>query len=451
MRQVYGLCGILIVGVLLGCGVGCSAELAADAATEPGDPSAPADGGAKADLVSVTTILPQRTSLSRTTTQPASVHAYYQTELYAKISGYLAELNTDIGQEVDAGAVLCRISVPEMDKAREKQQATICQLQAEEKRAAAGVAVAEAALKSSNALLDQSRAEVASTQAQLKADRSEYDRFTELVESKAVADRLGDEALRRFNSAQAKKSAAEAAVASADANLGVAAARLDAAQADLAAAAAKTDVAVKELEEIDTLLTYATLRSPLKGVVTQRHAEPGDLIKNTPASGPPLFVVAEVDKVRVRMPIPERDAHWVNAGDPATLSFQALPGKSFSGTVSRTSGELAEDTRTIGVEIDLENPGRLLLPGFFGKATVVLHEQSDALVLPASAVRHDEAGRSCVYAVSTANRVQVLDVTTGIDDGQTIEIIDGLDGSERIVDAMIGRLKPDQEVRVRVQ
>jgi len=451
MREVHSCCGIFIGVILLGCVAGCSVELAADAATEQSDPSSQPDGSTEADLVGVTTILPQRTSAHRTTTQPATIHAYYQAELYAKASGYLAELNADIGQEVDAGTVLCRIAVPEMDKAREKQEATIRQLQAEEKRAAAEVAVAEAAVESSKALLEQSRADVASTQAQLKADRSEYDRFTELVESKAVAERLGDEALRRFNSAQAQKTAAEAAVASANANLGVAAARLEAARADLVAAAARTEVAVKEIEELDTLLVYATLRSPLKGVVTQRHADPGDLIHNAPTSGPPLFVVAEVDRVRVRVPIPERDAHWVNDGDPVTLSFQALPGESFTGTVSRTSGGLDEDTRTMGVEIDLENSSHRLLPGFFGKATVVLEERSDVLVLPATAVRHDEASRSYVYVVDSANRVQVVDVTTGIDDGQTIEIVDGLAGSERIVEAMIGRLKPDQEVRVRDQ
>ena len=449
MGRAYCFCGLLVAGILLGWCAGCSAQFGASAVAEPSGANAQLHGSANADPATVKTISPQRIALRRTTTQPAIVQAYYQAELYAKASGYLETLNVDIGQQVDVGIVLCKIAVPEMDKAREKQEATIRRLQAEEKRAGAEVAVAEAAIESSKALLEQARAGVASTEANLRADRSEYDRFTELVESKAVAERLGDEALRRFSSSQARKAAAEAAVVSANANVGVAGAKLEAARADVAAAQAKTEVAQKALEEFDALLAYATLRSPLKGVVTQRHADPGDLIHNAPTSGKPLFVIAEIDKVRVQVPIPERDAHWVDVGDPVTLTFPALPGESFAGTVSRTSGGLDEDTQTLGVEVDLENSDHQLLPGYFGEATVLLEEHADAVVLPAGAVRHDEVGRSFVYVVDSANRVQVVDVATGIDDGQTIEITDGLDGSERIVDAMIGRLKQDQEVRVR--
>ena len=99
-----------------------------------------------------------RMSLSRTTTQPAIIHPYYQAEVYAKVSGYLKELNTDIGQPVDAGSVLGTIAVPEMGKSREKREATVRRLQADEKRAAAEITVAQANTESAAASLGESLA-----------------------------------------------------------------------------------------------------------------------------------------------------------------------------------------------------------------------------------------------------------------------------------------------------
>jgi len=406
-------------------------------------------------LVTIKTLSPERVPLRRTTTQPAIVHAYFQAEIYAKVAGYLEELNADIGQQVDAGRVLATIAVPEMERSREKQEATIRRLKADEKRAAAEITVAQAGVESAKAALEQARADVSSADAQLNANRIEYERVNDLVQNKAVAESLRDEALQRYESAQAAKLAVEAAVVSANANVSVAGAKLEATRADLAAAQARTEVASKELEELDALMSYATLRSPFKGIVTERHADPGDLIRNAPTSSgpdsPPLFVIAEVDKVRVRVPVPERDAPWANVGDPATLTLQALPGQSFAGNVSRVAGSLDESTRTIAVEIDLENPGYKLLPGLFGEATIVLEEHPNSLVLPAGAVRYDETGNSYVYAIDPAGRVQVVDVTTGLDDGHLIEITNGLTGDERVADAMIGRLKPGQEVQVQEQ
>ena len=437
------MCSAFSAGLLLVCSVGCLSQPATSAQTKQ---------SGNHDLVAVKTLSPQRTSLRRTTTQPATVHAYYQARIYAKVAGYLKELRVDIGQQVDAGAELATIAVPEMIKSCEKQEATIRRMQADEKRAAAEITVAEAAAQSAAAALAQAGADVSSVDAQLKADRIEYERVNDLVQNKAVAERLRDEALRRYESAQAAKLAAEAAVVSAHANVGVAGAKLEAARAGLATAEALTEVAKKGLEELEVLMEYATLRSPFKGIVTRRSADPGDLIRNSPAStgrdSPPLFVIAELDKVRVRVPVPERDAPWASVGDLATLTFQALPGRPFAAKVSRIAGSLDESTRTMVLEIDIENPDHKLLPGMFGQATIVLEEQKDSLVLPTGAVRHDETGHSYVYVVDSSRQVRVVDVTIGLDDGHVIEITQGLSGNERVVDAIIGRLNPGQEVRV---
>ena len=435
--------GVFTAGLILVCCTGCPTQGVSSAEAEP---------IATRNKTTVKTVLPQRTTLRRTTTQPATVRAYYQAEMYAKVAGYLEELNVDIGQSVERGAVLGTIAVPEMVKSYEKQEATVRRLQADEKRAEAGITVAEANTKSAVASLEQARADVTSADAQLRADRIEYERVSELVQRKAVSERLRDEALKRLEAAEAAKAAVEAAVVSAGADISVADAKLQAARADLAAARAQTEVASKETEELAALVAYATLRAPFPGVVTERHVDPGDLIRKIPApskhESPPLFVIVQLDKVRCRVAVPERDAPWADAGDAAVLEFQAFPGRSFPGEISRIAGSLEESTRTMVVEIDLENPGHKLLPGMFGEATIVLEEHKDSIVLPAGAIRHDESGRSYAYVVDASDRIAVVDVSIGLDDGQMIEITSGLAGTERVVDAMIGRLKPGQVVRV---
>jgi RND family efflux transporter MFP subunit len=403
-------------------------------------------------MVSVKTLSPEKTTLRRTTTQPATIRANYQAEVYAKVGGYLKELNADIGQEVDAGAVLATIAVPEMVKSREKQEADIRRLQADEKRAAAEITVAEANAESAQAVLEQAEADVAAADALLKAARSEYERVDELVQNQALAERLRDEALKRYESAQAAKAAVESAVVSAGANLGVAKAKLEAAQADLVAAQSRTEVASKELEELDALMAYATLQSPFKGVVTERHADPGDLIRNAPSSSgpdsPPLFVIAELARLRVRITVPESHTPWVNEGDAVTLVAPALPDRRFEVQVDRIARSLDKSTRTMTVEADLSNPDYAILPGMYAEATIELDEKPDALVLPAAAVRFDEEGHSRVYLVDQDNTVEVVDVSTGFDDGKQIEILSGLDENARVIDATARRLAPGQPVKI---
>jgi HlyD family secretion protein len=444
MNAFYGMCCGLIAASLMVATSGCLAQRATSApvaSEKPGDSA----------LVKVKTLAPEKTALRRTTTQPATVHAYHEAQIYAKVAGYLDKLNVDIGQAVEVDTPLATIAVPELVKSRERHMAAVTRLKADEKRAVAGIAVAKANVQSAGAALEQANADLKAAEAEMAAECLEHHRILDLVDRKAVAARLGDEATNRCEAAKAAKISADAAVTTAKAKVSVANAMLAAANADLATAKAQTEVASKELEELEALLSYATLSAPFSGIVTERHTDPGDLIRETPTSGqdsPPLFVVAQLNKVRVRVAVPERDAPWASVGDTATLKLQALPGQSFEGKISRVAGSLDDSTRTMLVEMDLENADRKLLPGMFGEATIVLEEQNGSSVLPAGVVRYDEKGHSYVYVVDSSGKVQVVDVTVGLDDGHSIQITEGLTGSERVVDAMIGRLKAGQQVRV---
>jgi RND family efflux transporter MFP subunit len=159
-----------------------------------------------------------------------------------------------------------------------------------------------------------------------------------------------------------------------------------------------------------------------------------------------VFTVTQLDKVRVRVALPERDAPLADVGDPAKLTFQALPGQVFEGHIARTASVLDRQTRTMMVEIDLENSQQHLLPGMFGQATITLTPAIASLTLPANTVRFDEKGNSYVYVVDARNEVAVVDVEVGLDDGSQLQIIAGLDGDEKVVAPVLRRLRAGQKV-----
>lgn len=416
------------------------------------DSAAAAERSGDVHVVVVPVLIPERTSLRRTTTQPATVHAYYEASIYAKVSGYLKELKTDIGATVEENQILAVIDVPELVARRNRQQATVERFVADEKRASAGVELAQAGVKVADAAQDETRADLTRAKAQLTFFEADFIRVEALVSERALADRLLDEAREHLQSSQAGKQAAEAAMASAIANVAVSKAKLSAASANVLAARAKTREAMLEIEETNVLLGYSELRAPFSGVITERNVDPGDLVRNTQTAGgrpaKPLFRVAHVKRVRVRVSIPEHDALWANINDRAVVTLRSRPGQPIEGVVSRVARSLDQSTRTMAVEIDLPNSDLLLLPGGFGEATVVLEEKPDCLVLPSVAVRWNENGRSYVLIVDPDQMIQVRDVTTGLDDGRRIEILSGLSGGERVVGPTSQRLRPGQTVRV---
>lgn len=402
--------------------------------------------------VSVNVLTATQTTMGRMTTQPANVHAYYEAQVFAKVAGYVTVLNADIGTSVKAGDVLAVLGIPEMAKQREAQLATIRSLEADERRAASQLTVANASIASYQAKHDKAKAEVGKAEAGLASARVELDRATDLVVKRAVADRFKDEAQKKHDAAVAEKTAAAAAVSLAVAELVLTRAESDAAQADQDVARAMTDVARRELEKLDELIKYAQLTAPFDGEVTQRNVDPGDLVHNAQTgSGKgerPLFLVSQLDKVRVRVYVPERDVPHTTVGDSVTITLQALPGEVFSGEISRVAGVLDEQTRTMMVEIDMDNSDRRMRPGMFGQASITLAPPGNSVTLPADAVHFDAEGNGYVYLVGASNKVAIAEIQTGLDDGTQIEITDGLTSSDRVIGPLLHRLKAGQTVRI---
>jgi HlyD family secretion protein len=409
-----------------------------------------ASGGTElGDVQSVPVIRPVRTTVRRTTTQPGTVHAYFDAKVYARVSGYLKELKADIGDPVEEGQVLARIDVPELEKKRERLRADIARLEAEHAQAGAEVETARAQVAAYEAQVGQALSEVKKAEASLAADLAEFQRIEKVAKGGNLDQGVLNEAQNRYQASLAGRQVAEAAVAAAKANSALAGAKLQAAQANEKTAATRTEVARKELEELAAQIDFATLRAPFRGVVTTRGIDLGDLVGDMHKSmnAGPLFTVSLIDKLRLRVPIPERDAPLVKEGRPAEFRSEAFPAKVFPGKVSRLASGLDRRTRTMLVEVDLDNRNRELLPGMFGQVTLLLEERPDCLVLPVPALRHDNAGKCYVLAAGPDGKVCRINVITGHDNGQRTEILQGLTGQEQIITAQIAGLAPGQVVR----
>lgn len=424
----------IVLAVLPGCG-------------RPGASAA----GQRSGAAAVKAVAVTQTELQRTTTQPATVRALFQTAIRARVSGYVDQLHVDIGDPVEAGQALLALDVPELDKRVAVLEARIRRLLADQSRAEAQIALAEAAQRSAEAKLAQASAELARSQATLTAAAAELRRTEDLVQRQSLQSRVLDEVRKRHDSEQAGVEVATSAIQSAQAETAVAEAQVQAARADLESAEAETEVSRSELDELRVMVDFATLRAPFDSVITERRVEPGDLVRKAdePSQGQPLLVVSQIDKVRVQIPVPEADAAYLRRGDEVTLEFPFFSDEPpIRGQVTRDSGSLDPKSRTLLVEAEMDNPERKLLPGMFGQATIALGATVAANTLPARAVRFDSHGRPYVYVIGDDETVSVIDVTTGLDDGGQLEITSGLNAGQRVIDSHLKRFRDGQQVVV---
>ncbi len=390
-------------------------------------------------------------NIQRTSTQPATIHPFYEAEIRARTSGYVKTVNVDIGDVVEAGATLVEIDVPELNKQHEVLEARIIRHRSEEKRAEAGVELARANVQAAEAGAEQARSEMSSVEASLAAAESEFSRTQDLVQRQSLESRVLDEVRKRRDSERARLDAVNSAIRSAQAEVTVANAKLTSAQADVEASKAETSVAERELEQLEVLIGYATIKAPFPGIITRRAVDPGDLVRESSevGAGEPLFVISQVDKVRVQIPVPEVDAALVNRGDTIELTLPSFAAEApMTVEVTRLAGSLDPNTRTMLVEAEVANPEGKLLPGMFGQATISLSTKVAANMLPARAVRFSDKGEAYVYALSSDDTVSVIPVTTGLDNGAAIEVRSGVEPGQRVIDAHLKRFTDGQKVTV---
>ncbi len=193
------------------------------------------------------------------------------------------------------------------------------------------------------------------------------------------------------------------------------------AQANLAAA----DANVQRLRQLES---FKRVVAPFAGVITKRNVDIGDLIDG---SGRPLFLMAQTDPLRVYINIPQAYAQLVKVGQVATITQSEIRGRSFKGEVARTSASIDSATRTMQAEIALSNADGALMPGAFVQVSLPL-AASQALAIPANALIFRAEGTR-VAIVGEGGAVRMQAVRVGRNYGQTVEVIEGLSGNEKLV------------------
>jgi multidrug efflux pump subunit AcrA (membrane-fusion protein) len=260
---------------------------------------------------------------------PATVQAYFATDLYAKESGYALQVNADIGDHVTAGQVLAVIDNPEL------------QLQ---------FVRAEAAVQQSNAALEVAKRRLIGMQADLTLQQVTLKRQEQLFAGKAVTN-------QQFDEQRAKESVSRAA--------------LEVGRADIALAEANVQAATADMHRLQALLQYTKIVAPFDGVVTRRFINPGDLVQAATSTRPttPLFTCMKLDVVRVFADVPEASATTIRQGWPVQVRLYGPAAQTISGRVTRIASALDSATRTMRVEIDLPNPDEKLLPGMYAQVS----------------------------------------------------------------------------------
>jgi membrane fusion protein, multidrug efflux system len=215
------------------------------------------------------------------------------------------------------------------------------------------------------------------------------------------------------------------------------------AQSDLDSAEAAMKVAQSYFDIALTNLQYAHIIAPFDGYITRRYLDPGALVNANSAS---LFTLVDLDSIKIFGNILEKDIPLVSLTTRASIRVDAYPDTQFTGAVTRMSGALDTTTRTMPIEIDVPNPGRLLKPGMYGYLTLILQQHPNALIVPAYAVLNDTTGNFVFIlkdGIAHRRRIQ-----TGAQQDSVTEVVSGLSDTDSIVTAGQQLLRDGSHIQV---
>jgi membrane fusion protein, multidrug efflux system len=316
--------------------------------------------------------------LSITTRLPGELQAYEVVAVFPKVTAYVDSISVDRGSRVKAGQLIARLVAPEVAAQRAEAQS---KLQAAE-------------------------AQRAEAEAKLASDQSTYERLKsasatpgvvagndlEIAQKSAEGDRARLQALRE--SAEAAKSA------------------------------------LKSVTEIEG---YLQVRAPFDGIVTERNVHPGSLV-GPPTSGSgaamPMLRVEKTARLRLVVPVPEKYATGINVGSKVEFSVPAFPSQTFAGTIARVAHSVDVKTRTMPVELDVNNSDGRLSSGMFPEVLWPVRRTEPTLFVPTSAVaRTTEA--TFVIRIRGGN-TEWVNVQTGELDGKSIEVYGGLHEGDEV-------------------
>jgi len=303
---------------------------------------------------------------------PGTTQAFIDTPIFARTSGYLKQWYFDIGAHVEQGQLLAVIETPELDRQLAQAQANLKTAQANEKLA-----------------------EITAT------------RWQNLLKTDSVSKQETDQAVQ-----------------------------------DLSAKQATVESMTADVQRLQQLQSYEKVYAPFSGVITARNTDIGALI-NAGAGGAQgmatvpqeLFHMAAVNRLRIFVSVPEVDSAAAQNGSKAPLTLDEFPGETFQGTIARNSDAIDLNSRTLNVEVDIDNRGARIKPGAYVFVHLKLPDNSKkattSLSIPANTLLFRSEGLR--VGVVRGDHAELVPITIGRDYGSTVEVIDGLKPADRII------------------
>jgi RND family efflux transporter MFP subunit len=329
-------------------------------------------------VLAVSVVHPKLGGADEEVVLPGNTQAFTDSPIYARTNGYLKKWYVDIGTHVKAGQLLAEIDAPELDHQ-----------------------------------LQQAKADLATTEANLKLAQTTADRWIFLLKTQSVSRQETDEKTGDLN---AKK------------------AMVDASQS-----------AVRRLEDLQA---YEKVTAPFDGVITARNTDVGALIDagaNSPARE--LFHLAATSQLRVFVNVPENFDRAAQSGAHATLQLAEFPGRTFTGTLVRNANAIETASRTLLVEVDVDNPTGELLPGAYVSVHLKLPgRESHGLTIPANTILFRAEGLR--VAVVREGRAQLVPITIGRDYGNELEVVSGLSLRDQVIANPADSLVSGEPVRL---
>jgi RND family efflux transporter MFP subunit len=375
------------VAIALGCGFLFVHHK--NATTEANLASATRQQMSEKPLVDVVTVN------SPTATQPlmlpGETAAWYESTIYARVSGYVDKWFVDIGDQVKAGQTLATIDTPELD----------------------------AELLAAKAKLNASEAQVAVKQAQANFAKTTYERWRGSPKGVVSEQERED---KKANSTEAA--------------------------AELNAALAQVGLAQADVDRLSAFERFKQVTAPFDGTIIQRRIDIGDLVTaGSTASTTPLYRITKDDPMRVFVDAPQRVApELMKPGELATITGNDLRNRRFEGKVARTAKAINPTARTLRVEIDLPNPDHALVPGMYVQVSFEL-KNSGLVQVPAAALLFRSKGPQ-IAVIDENGMVSIKDVTIARDDGNVVEIGSGLAIGDKVALNLSTQIVDGEKVKI---
>jgi RND family efflux transporter MFP subunit len=318
---------------------------------------------------------------------PGSIQAVNEAPILSRTDGYLKTRFVDLGDVVKVGQPLAEIDAPEMEEV---------------------LRGARAALEQARASLDQAAANLEQGRSELDLAKVSAQRWGDLAKA-GIASRHDDDKYRlEYQSRLANVRALEKAVSVQKSSV----------------VAAEANVA-----RMENLKSYKIVKAPFDGVITLRNVDGGALVS---AGNTLLFRIAQTQRLRMYVNVPQAWVSSVRSGQTATIRVSGLPGREFTGTVARTAKALDPTSRTLLVEVNVPNLGGELLPGMSVQVELSESRRDAPIVIPADALVI-RANGSEVAVVRPDGAVHIQKIHVGRDYGDRLEVLNGLNEGDTLV------------------